>query len=303
MNKRLLSVLFFALVVSLGASVLIYRLVKSQMSTTAKPATTQVIVAARNLPVGTMISNADMRAGEWSGSLPANAVLKKEDALGRGVVASIYEGEPLLDSRLAAKGAGAGLAATIPPGMRAVAVRVNDVVGVAGFVVPGQRVDVLVLGVPPGGSSGVGTMTKTILQNIEVLSAGQNIQKDSEGKPVTVQVVNLLVTPEQAEVLSLISNDMRIQLVLRNPLDTKEANTPGTAAANVFSGTPFRAPAAPSPVRAAPRPRAPAPAPVSVVQPQRVAIPVVVEIIQGTRRNEVKFQDQKEQSANAEERK
>jgi pilus assembly protein CpaB len=300
MNKRLLSVLAFALAVSLGASVLIYRLISSQMSTTAKPATTQVMVAARNLPVGTLISDGDVKTGEWSGSLPANVVLKKEDALGRGVVASIYEGEPLLDARLAAKGAGAGLSATIPPGMRAVAIRVNEVVGVAGFVVPGQRVDVLVLGTPPGGSSAVGTITKTILQNIEILSAGQNIQKDNEGKPVTVQVVNVLVTPEQAEVLSLVSNDMRIQLILRNPLDTKETKTSGTAAANIFSGTAFKPPAAPSPVRSAPRQQ---PVPVAALQPQRAAAPVVVEIIQGTRRNEVKFQEQKDQSANAEERK
>src|SRR5574341_1532016 len=124
--------------------------------------------------------------------------------------------------------------------MRAVAVRVNEVIGVAGFVVPGLRVDVLVLGQPPGGGGATGTITKTILQNIEVLSAGQNIEKDAQGKPVTVQVVNLLVTPEQAETLSLISNDMRIQLVLRNPLDTKEVQTPGTAAANVFTGTRFK---------------------------------------------------------------
>jgi len=296
MSKRLFSVLIFAFVVAAGAAVLVYRLTY-RMSANAKQEAAQVMVAARNLPVGTMIGELDIRKGPWSGPLPPNAVLKKEDAIGRGVVASIYEGEPLLDSRLAAKGAGAGLSATIPPGMRAVAVRVNEVVGVAGFVVPGQRVDVLVLGTPPGGSSAVGTITKTILQNIEILSAGQNIQKDNEGKPVTVQVVNMLVTPEQAEVLSLVSNDMRIQLILRNPLDTKESKTPGTASASIFSGMPFRAPVAPSPVRAAaPRP----PVAVAAVERERVAIPVVVEIIQGTRRNEVKFQEQKDQSAKAE---
>ncbi|MCC7175584.1 MAG: Flp pilus assembly protein CpaB [Bryobacterales bacterium] len=298
MNKRLLSVLAFALVVSLGATFVIYRLVLSQMKTSAKPATIPVVVAARNLPVGTMIAEGDLRVAEWSGAVPAAAVKKKEDVLGRGVVASIYEGEPLLESRLAAKGAGAGLSATIPPGMRAVAIRVNEVVGLAGFVVPGQRVDILVLGMPPGGSDTVGTITKTILQNIEVLSAGQNIQKDAEGKPVTVQVVNVLVTPEQAEVLSLISNDMRIQLILRNPLDTQETKTPGMSAGSVFSGSPFKAPSA------APAPRA-APAPKPVVTavsrpPERPAAPVIVEVIQGAKRNEVKFQDRNEQPANAE---
>src|SRR5215469_7622948 len=122
--------------------------------------------------------------------------------------------------------------------MRACAVRVDEVVGVAGFVTPGMRVDVLVSGVPPGQQgNNQQTETHTILQNIEVLSAGTDIQKDQEGKPQQVQVVNLLVNPEQAEVLSLASNGQtRIQLVLRNPLDTKVAEVPGTAVGNLFAG-------------------------------------------------------------------
>ncbi len=298
MSKRLLSVLVFAFIVSAGATFLVYRLVSSRMTVGAKQPTTQVLIAARNLPVGTMLSDLDVKAGSWSGALPANAVMKKEDALGRGVVASIYEGEPILDTRLAAKGAGAGLAATIPPGMRAVAIRVNEVVGVAGFVVPGQRVDVLVLGTPPGASNATGTITKTILQNIEVLSAGQNIQKDTEGKPVTVQVVNVLVTPEQAETLSLISNDMRIQLILRNPLDTKETKTPGVAAASIFTGAPVK------PLVAAPAPRpvrTPPPTPAVVASAPRPAPPpIVVEVIQGAKRNEVKFKDESTQPGSKE---
>ena len=293
MSKRLISVLVFALVVSTGATLLVYKLFSSRMSAEAKPSTRQVMVAARNLPVGTMIAEADLNAGAWSGSLPAGAVLQKEDAIGRGVVAAIYEGEPVSEARLAAKGAGAGMAATIPPGMRAVAVRVNDVVGVAGFVVPGQRVDILVLGTPPGGSPATGTITKTILQNITVLSAGQNIQKDTEGKPATVQVVNLLVTPEQAEVLSLISNDMRIQLILRNPLDNKETQTSGMSASGVFSGTPNK------PVEA-PRPRVVkasyTPPPAKAV-PEPVAIPITVEVIQGTKRETARFKDETSQRA------
>ena len=120
--------------------------------------------------------------------------------------------------------------------MRACAVKVDDVVGVAGFVTPGMRVDVLISGNPPGTTSATeGTQVKTLLQNIEVLSAGVNIQKDGEGKPQQVQVVNLLVTPEQAEALSLASAQTRIQLVLRNPLDTDIAKPPGTAVANLFA--------------------------------------------------------------------
>lgn len=292
MSKRLISVLIFAFAVSAGASFLLYRLISSRMSADAKQPTMQVMVAARSLPVGTLIGDMDVKLGAWSGPLPVQAVTKKEEVIGRGVVANIYEGEPILESRLAAKGAGAGLAATIPEGMRAVAVRVNEVVGVAGFVVPGMRVDVLVMGEPPGGSPGRGTLTKTLLQNIEVLSAGQQIQKDTEGKPISVQVINLLVTPEQAEILSLASNTMRIQLVLRNPLDTKEAETSGTDARELFKGI---VPEAPKP---APRQRTfvrrPPPPPPPVAAPKQ-AVPITVEVITGTRRNEQKFKEEEQQ--------
>ena len=127
------------------------------------------------------------------------------------------------------------MAAMIPPGMRAVAVRVNEVVGVAGFVVPGTHVDVLISGNTPGASGSQGTLTQTLLQNIEVLSAGQDFKKDAEGKPITVQVVNMLVTPTQAEQLSLASSQTTIQLVLRNPLDHEIAKTPGTALQRLFT--------------------------------------------------------------------
>jgi pilus assembly protein CpaB len=162
-------------------------------------------------------------------------VLKREDIIGRGVTTTIYDGEPIVENRLAPKGAGGGLAAMIPSGMRAVAVRVNDVVGVAGFVVPGMRVDVLISGNPPNPNASQGSQTRTLLQNIEVLSAGQDFKKDNEGKPLGVGVVNLLVTPEQAEMLSLASNQTTIQLVLRNPLDTQMAKTPGTAVVELFA--------------------------------------------------------------------
>ena len=115
----------------------------------------------------------------------------------------MYEGEPIIADRLAAAGSGGGLAAIIPPGLRASAVRVNEVVGLAGFVTAGMRVDVLMSGIPPGGNPSEGSRVNTLLQNIQVLSAGENLQKDSEGKPHPVQVVNLLVTPEQAEKLTL----------------------------------------------------------------------------------------------------
>jgi pilus assembly protein CpaB len=178
-----------------------------------------------------------------------------------------------LESRLAAPGSGGGLAATIPQGMRATAVRVNEVVGVAGFVTPGMRVDVLITGNPPGGATSQGSLVRTLLQNIEVLSAGTDIQRDAEGKPLQVQVVNLLVTPAQAEILSLASNETKIQLVLRNPLDTNLDKPPGTATAQLFSDGIL--PKAAVPVRKA------APKPASSVY--------LVEVFNGSKKSETKF--------------
>ena len=208
------------------------------------------------------------------------------------MVATIYEGEPILETRLAAKARAAGWLRPFPPGMRAVSIRVNDVGGVSGFVRPGARVDVLIAGHPPGDSSGLGTVTKTLLQNMEVLSAGQDMQKDAEGKPVSVPVVNLLVTPEQAETLSLASNEMHIQLVLRNPLDTQTVTTPGTAVSNLFtgeSGLPQQARPIPvergqTAVKAPSKPVVP-----QVVEPPKVVVPLTVEVITGTTRAETKF--------------
>jgi len=290
MNKRLLSVLVFALVISAVASIVLYRLISTRLIASQKPPTMKVVVAAHNLDLGSLVKDADLKTVDWSGPEPKGALSNPNDIIGRGVVANIYADEPILDGRLAPKGAGAGLAAIIPPGMRAVAVRVNDIVGVAGFVVPGMRVDILIAGTPPSGSGGRGTLERTLLQNIEVLSAGQNIQKDAEGKPVSVPVVNLLVTPEQAEILSLASNETRIQLILRNPLDTAPTKTPGTAIANLFSGAPGAMPAEPA---AAPRPK-PSAAPVKAppappIEPPKAVIPLTVEVITGTHRAQTQF--------------
>jgi pilus assembly protein CpaB len=285
MNQRLFSVLIFAFVVSAGASLLLYRLIASRVTASAKQPTAQVMVAARNLELGTLVRDSDLRMGDWSGAVPHAALLRKEDVVGRGVMSAIYEGEPILENRLAPKGAGAGLAAMIPAGMRAVAVRVNEVVGVAGFVVPGMRVDILISGNPPGAKEGTGSVSKTLLQNIEVLSAGQNFQKDAEGKPVQVQVVNLLVTPEQAEILSLASGETRIQLVLRNPLDTQTAKTTGVALATLF-GSPVKPPdpAPKPPRRIVERVFLP-----PVAQPPKPAPPVTVEVFNGAHKVESKF--------------
>jgi len=286
MNQRLISVLAFAFLVSAGASLLLYRLLAGHNTTQAAPKSIKLILAARDLEPGALIREADLRLGDWTGAVPEGALERKEDIIGRGVISPIVASEPLVESRLAPKGGGAGLAALIPKGMRAVAIRVNEIVGVAGFAVPGMRVDVLVSGSPPGAAA-TGGVTKTLLQNIEVLSAGQNFQKDAEGKPVSVPVVNLLVTPEQAEMLSLASTQTTIQLVLRNPLDTEIAKTTGTAVVQLFNpGESLAAALRPMPSAA------PKPAPVRPTAPpvaSRPAPPRVVEVIHGIKRTETQF--------------
>ena len=294
MKQRLVIVLMFALVIAGAASAILYRVISSQL-TANRTVTTQVVVAARNLASGELIKEGDVKMADFAGTPPVGTLLSMDKAVNRGVVDPIFMGEAVVESRLAAPGAGAGLAATIPQGMRAVAVRVNDIVGVAGFVNPGSHVDILIAGNPPGGSVAAGTVTKTLLQNMTVLSAGQNIQKDAEGKPVSVPVVNVLVTPEQAEILSLASNDARIQLVLRNPTDKEEAKPPGTALAYLFNnGGKGPQVAAKADGTAAPRqvrkPAPPPPPPPPPPEPVKVAPPpITVEVIHGSRRAEAKF--------------
>jgi len=287
MNKRFLGVLAFATIVATIASLLLYRLFINRPPTTrAAMSSIQIVLAARDIEIGTVLKEEDVKLADWPGAVPIGASSNVQDVTGRGVMTPIYAKEPVIESRLAPKGAGGGLAAMIPQGMRAAAVRVNEVVGVAGFVVPGMHVDVLISGNRPGGDASLGTLSKTLLQNIEVLSAGQDFKKDAEGKPIAVQVVNLLVTPEQAEMLSLAASQTQIQLILRNPLDREVSKTPGAALRNLFSGEKIKdAPASPAP-RA--RPVAP-PAPVALVDPPKKEQPFTMEIIQGTKKSEMKF--------------
>jgi len=258
MNRRILIILSCALVLSACASYLVYRAVATKAPAGKAAPSVQVVEAARDLAVGTLIVPADLKTAAWFGPLPPGAVLQRDVFLNRGVVSTIYEGELVTEHRLAPVGSGGGLAATIPPGMRACAVKVNEVVGVAGFVVPGMRVDVLITGLPPEANALEGARVRTLLQNIQVLSAGVNFQQDKEGKPEQAQVVNLLVTPAQAEILSLASNETHIQLVLRNPMDTQVSALPGTVMSTLFGGV--RAPEPTPNASPVARPRATPPA-------------------------------------------
>jgi pilus assembly protein CpaB len=282
----------FAFVVASAASLLLYKTLSNRPQTAkaAAPVTTQVVLAARNLEVGTVLKEDDIKLTSWPGVVPQGAIVKVQDVVGRGVIAPVYSKEPLVESRLAPKGAGGGLASMIPPGLRAVAIRVNEVVGVAGFVVAGMRVDVLISGSSPRIDGKLGTITRTLLQNIEVLSAGQDFKKDAEGKPILVQVVNLLVTPEQAEQLSLASSNTTIQLVLRNPLDRTITKTPGTAVARLFDGGRLDlGPDESKPGSGRPRLAPVAPTVARELPPARREAPFVMEIISGTKKSETKF--------------
>ena len=180
----------------------------------------EVVVAANDIQVGARIEEHDIRLVRYPASaLPAGTPTKRSQVLGRGVIIPISRGEFILPSKLAPENAGAGLPALIPPGMRAVSVRVNEVVSVANFVGPGTRVDVLLTGTPNGSSD---SQTTTVLQNVAVIAAGHNLERNANGEAQSVPVITFLASPEDAEKLTLASTEGKIQLVLRNPLDTHQ---------------------------------------------------------------------------------
>jgi len=232
MNRRLQIILGVALLASLLACIFVARNMGNKSAAAPKMVTQKLVAAKTDIKLGTILHDADLTLVDYAGTPPVGTIQEqnKQSLIGRGVIAELYPGEPIQDARLAPAGMGGGLAPTIPSGMRDVAVKVDDVEDLAGFVTPGMHVDVLVIGTPPSTSDNANpevTQVRTILQNLQVLSAGSNIQRDAEGKPLTVQVVNLLVTPEQAETLSLASNQAHVQLALRNPLDTKTLDVTG----------------------------------------------------------------------------
>jgi pilus assembly protein CpaB len=273
MNRRLLIILLSAFVIAAVSTYVVAKMVGTRLSAAKPIQSTTLVAAAKDIKIGQILQASDLTTTQIVGTPPQGAILDKKNAIGRGVIANLYAGEAIFDNRLAPMGSGGGLAATIKEGFRACAVRVDEVVGVAGFVTPGMRVDVLVSGVPPNSGNNQQTETRTILQNIEVLSAGTDIQKDAEGKPQQVQVVNLLVTPEQAQILALAANQAKIQLVLRNPLDTKVEPVPETQATSLFTGDK----PAPKVVAAPRKPKAVAPPPFTIT------------VINGSQKAEQKF--------------
>src|ERR1700678_986993 len=235
MNQNRMAIgLAFAFVVALFLSMFVYRQFKAVSAPTVAIATHQIVVADEPLPLGTRLDASKVKLISWpSGQPMAGMITKIEDCTNRAVITNVAENEPILESKLAPVESGAGLPATIPEGMRAVSVAVNEVVGVAGLVIPGTMVDVLVTGTTLGSS---GNITRTILENVRVLAAGQKIEQDRDGKPQTVPVITLLVAPEDAARLTMASTQGKIQLALRNTADQRTTNPAPVLQATLFAG-------------------------------------------------------------------
>jgi pilus assembly protein CpaB len=279
MNRnRLLLIGILALGVGALVSYMVYSTLRRTVAS-VREANTQVVVAAADLQVGAKLEDKDLREIKLpGGDLPSGYFQNKADVLGRGVILPISKGEFILPAKLAAENAGAGLPSLIPPGMRAVSVRVNEVVSVAGFVTPGTRVDVILTGNPVGSNQ---PLTTTVLENVEVLAAGQKLQRTAEGEPQTVPVITLLVSPEDAQKLTMAAGEGRIQLALRNPLDTTEENLAVLHDASLYKMQ--GPPRTPEPSR--PKSRH------ATVEPKLPPQPsvYVVEMIKGDKRDVTKF--------------
>ena len=266
----------FSLVLSGVIALLAYRALQSRLSSEM----TTVVVAAKKLTLGTRLAPEHLAVVHWpKASVLEGSFFDPEDLLGRGVVVPMSAREPVLEGRLAPEGAGAGLPSAIPEGMRAVAVKVDPVIGVGGFVLPGTSVDVILTGSPDDRFSQ--DTSKVILENVRVLSAGTSLE-DEDGEPRDVPVVTLLVSPAETQKLALASVGGKIQLALRNPLDLRHENPPAVKKEELYRG--------PSVLAEAPPAESPRPRPVRVVAAPPPPTVVTVELIQGQTRDRLTFE-------------
>jgi len=281
MRNRIFAVLAIAILAGGGLAYGTYNLMQNQPVKTVATPTQPVVVAAADLAIGSEIKQEDLQVVSFpAGVSPEGSFAKAGDIVGRGLIVPVVKNEPILEAKLAPKEAGAGLPPVIPEGMRAVSVRVNEVVSVAGYVLPGTRVDVVATASPtnqPGD-----TTSKVVLANVQVLTAGTRMEQDQkDGKPMQVTVVTMLVTPEQAERLALASTEGKIQLALRNPLDQTAPATPGIKPAVLLGVAKGPAPA-PNSTSAKAKPGQ------AVIPPNSTVYVPTVEIIRGDKReNEV----------------
>jgi pilus assembly protein CpaB len=275
-NARLALVLAVALTAAGAASLMVYQVVSAIPVREVEVASLHAVVAAKPIPVGTILTSDHVKIVPWPARNPVPGSFTAIDkVVNRGAIVEVAENEPLTESKLAPLGAGGGLPPTIPEGMRAISVRTNEVIGVAGFVIPGTRVDVLVTVKQRGAQSE--PISRAVVSNVQVLTAGTRFDQEksrADGKPIPSTVVTLLVTPQDAERISLASSEGSITLTLRNPLDVAKTETSGVRMANLLAEP--AAPVVPKRVEGrrvvvqAPPP-APAPAPMYTVEAIRAA--------------------------------
>jgi pilus assembly protein CpaB len=273
-RMRITLVLLLALAAGGGLAYGTYSYMQNVQVKTVSLPTRPVVVAAADLELGAELRPDDLRVVQRPESaMPMGAFANPDEVVGRGLVMPVIQNEPILPMKLAGKGAGSGLTVVIPEGKRAVSVRVNEVIGVAGYVVPGTRVDVLTT-INPGQQQT--TMTsKVILTDVQVLAAGTKLDNTADkDKPVPVSVVTLLVNPDEAERLTLAASEGKIQLALRNPLDRSAPATRGVRPAVLLGSEPA--------TRVVPSPRAAAT--VARALPISEAPQATVEIIRGDKR-------------------
>ena len=283
-TRRIIIALVVALVLTGGATYVFTRM-RGQIGPTVQ--IKKVVVAAKALAAGSVLKAEDLTLADWPANLAATGVFGKvDDVVGRAVVYPVVEKDIIREGDLAAPGSGLGLAPKIPPGMRAVSVRSNEIVGVAGFLYPGSRVDVLATLRPVGGDNSVTEpINQTILQDVEVITAGQRIQPDPEGKPQTVNVVTLLLNPEDAQKLMLASSQATIQFVLRSGADKEKVETVPVSQHDLLGKA--KKPA----VVAEAKPNRPrVPRPVTATAAPKPPNFYTVEVIQGEKRSEEKFE-------------
>jgi pilus assembly protein CpaB len=235
-NARLALVLAVALGAAGAASFVVYRVVSSIPVREVEVKSLNAVVAAKPIPVGTIVTRDHVKLVPWPARNPVPGSFTSIDAVvNRGAIVEIAENEPLTETRLAPLGAGGGLPPTIPEGMRAISVKTNEVIGVAGFVIPGTRVDVVVT---LKGDNESEPISRAVVSNVQVLTAGTRFDHEKskkDGKPIPTTVVTLLVTPHDAERISLAASEGHIMLTLRNPLDVARTETSGVRMANLLA--------------------------------------------------------------------
>jgi len=275
-SARTILVIAISVVLAGASTYLVYRTIQTRPTRVVEMAHAFAVVAAHPLSLGSLLTPADVKVVPWPAANPVPGGFSAvNDVVGRGVISPIAENEPITGNNVATKEAGAGLPPTIPSGMRAISVRVNEVIGVAGFVVPGTRVDVMVI-LRENASS----MARVVCSNVQVLTAGTRYDQESakEGKAIPSSVVTLLLSPDDAAKVGLAASEGQIMLTLRNPLDATPTDNKTFRTNNLVTDTAAQTPGPVKPatktVRAQPKVEAPPPmaSPAPEPPPYRVEV-------------------------------